>query len=116
MFQRLNKMFRQEQSEPINVTRLIRPMLSNYARAHRGSFMLLDKDRGERSPAVNVYEIYCIFPKEAAAAAADYAQRLMDGLGLPCLVSTNTHRELLNHLEPQASFIYERRSPDRKIA
>ncbi|HEY5504242.1 MAG TPA: hypothetical protein VIK28_03720, partial [Sedimentisphaerales bacterium] len=116
MLRRLKKIFRREQSEPVDVSRLIRPMLSNYARTHRGSFMLRDTYGDASNTAGNRYEIYCIFPKEASAAAADYAKRLMDGLGLQCQVLANTHKELLSYLSPQASFIYERRSGDRKIA
>ena len=116
MLPRLKKLFRREQPEPVNVSRLIRPMLSNYARTHRGSFMLLDINSDESSAAGNRYEIYCMFPKEMSAAAAEYAKRLMDGLGLQCQVVANTHKELLSYLLPQASFIYERRSRDRKIA
>ena len=116
MLRRLRKIFRREQPEPVDVSRLIRPMLSNYARTHRGSFMLLDINSDEGRAAHGRYEIYCIFPKEASAAAAAYAKRLMDGLELPCQVLANTHKELLSYLLPQASFIYERRSRDRKIA
>ena len=116
MIRKLKDRLRPSKPEAIDISRLVKPMLSNYAREHRGSFMLVDEVDSGRGQAGESCEVHCIFSKQDAAAAAEYAKKLVKGFGVRCRVFVKTHPELLNHLSPRASFSHERRSRDRKIA
>lgn len=102
--------------EAANISRLVKPLLSIYARMHGGTFMLIDGSNEARSAVEEVPEIYCIFSEEAASAAAGYATKLLENFGLRCSVFVKIHPELLNHLATRGTFSYERRSSDRQTS
>ncbi len=85
MLARLVKPFAQSGADLYDRMRIVRALLTSYARSGRCVFLMLP----DPTRAADAHEIYCIFDKTAAPVARDHVERLVKSLGLKCVVQSS---------------------------